>query len=966
MTPADPSPLRVRFGDFELDEANALLRRSGQAIDLAPTPFGLLCALARQPGALLTKHTLLDQVWGHRFVSDSVLKTAISDLRSVLADDAREPRYIETVARRGYRFIAKPSALSAATAPRDAAPELDEPEVTTFVGRAEPLARLQRAWGRANRGKRAVVWVAGAPGVGKTTLIERFLAGQPEGTCARGYCVEHYGSGEPYLPVLEALAQLCRADDSLPPLLRAVAPTWLMQLPWLGTAEDRESLRRELVGVGPDRMLREMGELLDRYTEHRSLLLVTEDLHWSDRATIQLIDYIARRRSGARLMWLASFRLAEVVASEHPLSTLRHELRLHGLCEEIVLDPFSESEIAAFLAGRSTLLGDNETFVRAVHSRTDGVPLFVASVIGEVLARAAQGGSEAMAVDELARISVPENATAIVDRYVLKLSPERRELLSAAAVCGVDFRIGTLACVLDREAAEIADVCDELIREQLWLAVPGDRDGLDLQEASHAFRHAIFREVLYERLPPSTRADLHRKVGMALERERAAGRAVTGSELAMHFERGRCTGTALRYYAEAAESALSHLSPAECMTLAERGLHLIDRAPENEERNAHEIALATLRGLAAFHVLGACDDVVVAFRRATSRLVDDTLHPMRVRLLHGLGFVLFLRADYSAALATADWADALGADSSDPLLQAVANILRGQVHMMQGHPRVSRESFERALAALETSRLDPVENFIADPQVTALTALSLQLTHLGPTGLAGKRIEEAYARARRLAQPMALLVTIWFDALCRIRHGDGDGVGKLADEMQGLVEEFSLAQGSAAHRWFRGWADARTGRARDGFRRIREAYDRNRAIGMVAGSSETLGYAAEALLIAGDWRAAQEQLDQALAIVNDYGERVYLPQLRLIESAIAQARGEPAAAEAATRRAVLEAREQGAAWLELLALTSLCERGAASDEERGELAALIDRLADASDTAVLDRARALLAGTSSA
>ena len=107
-------------------------------------------------------------------------------------------------------------------------------------------------------------------------------------------------------------------------------------------------------------------------------------------------------------MWLASFRLAEIVASEHPLNALRHELRLHGLCEEIVLDPFSEAEIAAFLASRSPSLGGNEGFVRALHARTDGVPLFVASVIGEVLARAAQGGSEATAGDELARISIPD------------------------------------------------------------------------------------------------------------------------------------------------------------------------------------------------------------------------------------------------------------------------------------------------------------------------------------------------------------------------------------------------------------------------------------------------------------------------------------------------------------------------------------------------------------------------------
>jgi DNA-binding winged helix-turn-helix (wHTH) protein len=86
-TTAGSDPLRVRFGEFELDEANALLLRGGNAIALAPTPFGVLCALVRQPGSLLTKHALLDQVWGHRFASASVLKTAISDRRIVLEDD---------------------------------------------------------------------------------------------------------------------------------------------------------------------------------------------------------------------------------------------------------------------------------------------------------------------------------------------------------------------------------------------------------------------------------------------------------------------------------------------------------------------------------------------------------------------------------------------------------------------------------------------------------------------------------------------------------------------------------------------------------------------------------------------------------------------------------------------------------------------------------------------------------------
>ena len=109
---AGRNPVCVRFDAFELDEPNALLLRDGKALTLPPRPFGVLCALARRPGSLLTKHALLDDVWGHQFVTDSVLKTAISEVRAALGDDPKQPHYIETVSRRGYRFIAVPMALS--------------------------------------------------------------------------------------------------------------------------------------------------------------------------------------------------------------------------------------------------------------------------------------------------------------------------------------------------------------------------------------------------------------------------------------------------------------------------------------------------------------------------------------------------------------------------------------------------------------------------------------------------------------------------------------------------------------------------------------------------------------------------------------------------------------------------------------------------------------------------------------
>ena len=547
---------------------------------------------------------------------------------------------------------------------------------------------------------------------------------------ARGQCVEHYGTGEPYLPVLEALAELCRSDRRWCRLLRAVAPTWLLQLPWLSTAEEREALRRELAGVSPDRMLREMGEVLDRSGERRPLLLVTEDLHWSDRATIQLIDYIARRRGSARLMWLASFRLAEVVALDHPLNPLRHELRLHDLCEEIVLDPFSESEVADYVAERSPAIATDEAFVRALHERTDGLPLFVASVMTEVIARAAQAGDDAAAGSQLAKIAVPENLAAIIDHYIAKLTSDQRLVLSAAAVCGVEFRINTISGALERDAAWVGQTCDELAREQLWLVAPRAAGGSNAAELPYSFRHALFRQVLYERTNLSARAQLHRKMGAALERERATRVPITAAELATHFERGGDAMTAVRYYAEAADAALAHFSPEECIRLVERAWPLLEQAPDGPERNALQITIGTLHGVAATRVLGVGSEAKHSLERAYALLDEDPQHPIRGRLLHGFGFMLTLRAEYAEALAVADRAEALGSATNDPVLLSTACTVHGQVDQLQGRSAAARTWLERGLTLSEQLDVGPGE-FLVDPQVALLGLLAVPLLHLG-------------------------------------------------------------------------------------------------------------------------------------------------------------------------------------------------------------------------------------------
>src|SRR5262245_30066284 len=195
--PSD-EPLLLRFHPFELDERQARLTRDGRPLAVAPKAFEVLCALARSAGQLVRKDELLDAVWGHRHVSESVLKTIVSELRAALGDDAKRPRFIETASRRGYRFIAPlqaPGAARVATLapPASIAAPVTMPE-STLIGREAARQQLHAAWRAASGGRRQIVWLTGEAGIGKTTLIEHVMGElADQATLAHGQCVEQHG-----------------------------------------------------------------------------------------------------------------------------------------------------------------------------------------------------------------------------------------------------------------------------------------------------------------------------------------------------------------------------------------------------------------------------------------------------------------------------------------------------------------------------------------------------------------------------------------------------------------------------------------------------------------------------------------------------------------------------------------------------------------------------------------------------
>src|SRR5262245_35399597 len=252
----------VVFDRHRFDPRTGRLWTGRREVGLTPRAAAVLAALVERAGELVTRQELFESVWGDTVVSDAALSACIKELRGALADDARRPRFIETRHRRGYRFAARVQAVAATG-------ELDGTSArrALVVGRQAELIELRACLQQALGGTRQIVFVTGEPGIGKTTLIETFLAeaGRERLRIAQGRCIETHGAGEAYLPLLEALTRLCREPGGQPVtrLLRQHAPMWLAQMPSVLSAADLSAVQRETAGVTRERMLRELAEAIE-------------------------------------------------------------------------------------------------------------------------------------------------------------------------------------------------------------------------------------------------------------------------------------------------------------------------------------------------------------------------------------------------------------------------------------------------------------------------------------------------------------------------------------------------------------------------------------------------------------------------------------------------------------------------------------------------------------------------------
>ena len=225
--------------------------------------------------------------------------------------------------------------------------------------------------------------------MGKTTLVDAFVAEVAAAQTAwigRGQCIDHSGAGEAYLPLLDALGRLGRgpAGARLVACVRQYAPTWLGPLAAVVGEEARAAVGPQRHGVTPQRMLRELAEALEACTAAHPLIVVLEDLHWSDAATVEALVLLARRREAARLLVLGTYRPVELILRQHPLKAAKQELQLHGHCADVALGYLPVAAVQAYLAQRGPAAAATAERAAWVHRRTEGHPLFMVHVVEEL------------------------------------------------------------------------------------------------------------------------------------------------------------------------------------------------------------------------------------------------------------------------------------------------------------------------------------------------------------------------------------------------------------------------------------------------------------------------------------------------------------------------------------------------------------------------------------------------------
>ncbi len=745
----------------------------------------------------------------------------------LLAKDPDERPESAAAVQQALKAVEEAASTVAERTVQEEANPLDRLAGGVFVGREKEMDELRAGLEDALSGKGRLLMLVGEPGIGKTRTSEELAtyAGLRSAQVLWGRCYE--GEGAPaYWPWVQVIRSYVHERD----------PQELMSEMGPGAADIAQvvsEVRERLPGLPappalePEqarfRLFDSITTFLKNASSRQPVVLVLDDLHWADKPSLLLLQFLARELRGARLMVLATYRDVELRRG-HPLADALGELARQQLSQRILLRGLTERDVARFIeltAGRTP----PEALVAAVYRETEGNPFFVNEIVRLLVA---DGRLERPEEVKSWSVTIPQGVREVVGRRLNHLSKECNGVLTVASVIGREFGLDALERVSDLSGDRLLEMLEEAVAARVVAEVPR-------AVGRYSFTHALIRETLYEELTTTRRVRLHRQIGEVLEVLHGDNLEPYLAELAYHFSEGAQGGDvdkAIDYATRAGERATALLAYEDAAGHYQTALQALEARDKPHETQRCELLLALGE---AENRAGDRDDAREAFQEAAdlARRLDNSERLARAALgFGGEAFVVEMgRVDEPLVALLEEALTALGQEDSDLHARVLAR-LANELYFSEAVERrvsLSREAVEiarrigdptalvHALRAKTLFRWEPgiVDTNLADTaEMLRLAdqvgdrAIALDghqwriygLLVLGDIDAVDAEIEAHARLAEELRQPFYL----WFAALFRAMRSLLDGRFEEGERLatQALAIGQRAQEGPNAAMWF--------------------------------------------------------------------------------------------------------------------------------------------------------------------